>query len=113
VVAETNTSDQVVLCTCPDRAVAEELGESVVAARLAACVNVIDGVTSIYEWNGNIHKDGEVLLLIKSRADRFDALCAAILARHPYELPEILAVPVATGLTPYLRWIDACLTPSQ
>lgn len=111
--AENDSRYQVVLCTCPDRAVAEKLGEAVVAARLAACVNVIDGVTSIYEWNGKIHKDGEVLLLIKSRADRFDALRAAIVKRHPYELPEVIAVAVETGLTPYLRWIDACLTSSQ
>ena len=69
---EADSRYQVVLCTCPDRAVAETLAQSLVAGRLAACVNVIDGVTSIYEWEGNINKDGEVLLLIKSRADRFD-----------------------------------------
>ena len=110
---EAGSHYQLVLCTCPDRAVAEALAEALIASRLAACVNVIDGVTSIYEWDGKINKDGEVLLLIKSRADRFDTLRSAIVKRHPYELPEVIAVAVETGLTSYFRWIDACLTPSQ
>lgn len=91
----------------------ERLGEALVSARLAACVNVVDGVTSIYAWEGNINKDGEVLLLIKSRADRFDTLRAEIVKHHPYELPEIIAVAVESGLPAYLRWIDECLTPPQ
>ena len=76
-------------------------------------MSVLDGVTSIYEWEGNIVKDGEVLLLIKTRADRFDALKAEIVKHHPYELPEIIAVAVDTGLPAYLRWIDECLKPPQ
>jgi periplasmic divalent cation tolerance protein len=109
-VEEAESRYQLVLCTCPDRAVAEDIAADVVRARLAACVNVIDGITSIYEWQGKINKDGEVLLLIKSRSDRFDALRSAIVKGHPYELPEVVAVAIDTGLTSYLRWIDTCVT---
>ena len=110
--AAPQTRYQIVLCTCPDRAVALELAGALVRGRLAACVNVIDRVTSVYEWEGNIQTDGEVLLVIKSRADRFDALHDAIVTGHPYELPEIIAVAVNSGSQGYLEWIDQCLTPS-
>jgi len=99
-----------VLCTCPDRAVGEAIAEALVQARLAACVNVVEGLTSVYEWEGRIEKDAEALLLIKTRSDRFAELEQAIGELHPYELPEIVAVALHTGLVPYLRWIDDCLT---
>ena len=97
------------LCTCPDRACAESLAASLVDARLAACVNVLEGLTSFYEWEGRVHKDQEVLLLIKTRGDRFDDLKDEICRLHPYELPEVVAVALHAGLDPYLRWIDECL----
>jgi periplasmic divalent cation tolerance protein len=82
-----------------------------VEARLAACVSIVPGVNSVYLWRGAVESAAEHLLLVKTRADRYDALEAAIRARHPYELPEVLAVPVRGGLEAYLGWIDASTTP--
>jgi periplasmic divalent cation tolerance protein len=95
-----------VLCTCPDEAVADRIASAVVEERLAACVNCLPGVTSTYRWQGKIHRDGEVLLLIKTTRERFDALREHIIALHPYELPEVIAVDIALGHAPYLAWID-------
>ena len=91
---------------------AEDIAGVLVRARLAACVNVVQGLTSVYEWEGSIHKDAEALLIIKTRSDRFEALRDEIVRRHPYELPEVLAVAVDAGLQPYLHWIDECLNPA-
>ena len=96
-----------VLTTLPDRGAADALGRSLVESRLAACVSVGAPVQSIYHWRGSIETSPEVPLSIKTRADLFDAVAAAIRAAHPYELPEILAVPVCDGTTDYLAWIDA------
>lgn len=97
------------LCTCPDRAGAESIADALVRARLAACVNVLEGLTSFYAWEGRVHRDTESLLVIKTRGDRFDDLKNEILRLHPYELPEVVAVALHAGLDPYLRWIDECL----
>ena len=96
-----------VLTTLPDRVAADALGRSLVEARLAACVSVGAPVQSIYHWRGSIETSSEAPLTIKTRADLFDAVAAAIRAAHPYELPEILAVPVCDGTADYLAWIDA------
>lgn len=96
-----------VLCTCPDEACAARLAQTLVAERLAACVNRIPGITSTYRWKGEIHDDGEVLLLIKSTRECFEVLRARIVALHPYELPEAIAVDIASGHAPYLDWIAA------
>lgn len=98
-------SVQLVLCTCPTREVAAGLARSLVEQRLAACVNLLPGVQSVYRWQGGIHTDEEVLLLIKTHALRLEALKAHVLAQHPYELPEILVVQVDSGLDRYLQWI--------
>lgn len=97
----------VVFCTCPDAASAARIAQALVGERLAACVNRIPGVESTYRWKGEIHNDGEVLLLIKSTRERFEALRARIVALHPYELPEVIAVDIGLGHTPYLGWIAA------
>ena len=102
----TDASYLLVLNTCPDEAVAEKIAENLVSQRLAACVNILPKIRSIYAWKGNIEHDNEVLLLIKTREDQFQALQQAILQLHPYELPEIVAVSLETGLADYLRWID-------
>ena len=102
----------IVYCTCPDRSAAEKLARELVASRLAACVNILPGVESFYRWQGNIEHDNEILLLIKSDAAHFDALKDTISRLHPYEVPEILAVPVEAGHQPYLEWIDQCLEDS-
>jgi len=95
----------VVFCTCPDEAAAERIGSALVADRLAACVSRMPGVVSTYRWEGKVRRDDEVLLLIKTTSERFDALREHIAALHPHELPEIVAVEIARGLPAYLDWI--------
>ena len=97
----------VVLCTCPTQACAEQIARCVVEARLAACVNVVPGLRSYYEWQGKIEVSGEFLLVIKSRVALFEALQNMITSQHPYELPEVIAVPISTGFPPYLAWLSA------
>ncbi|WP_297527733.1 divalent-cation tolerance protein CutA [Thiohalobacter sp.] len=99
-------SHRIVFCTVPDTEVGSRLAEALVEEGLAACVNLLPGLTSIYRWEGKLHKDGEALLLIKTRADRFGQLAARIRQLHPYELPEIVAVPLNEGPPEYLDWID-------
>lgn len=93
-----------VLVTCPTDQ-AENLAAALVEARVAACVNVIPALQSIYRWQGAVQRDREALLLAKTTRDRFDAFKAAVLARHPYDLPEIVAVGVDHGHAPYLAWV--------
>jgi periplasmic divalent cation tolerance protein len=101
-----NPSDVlVVYCTVPDASAADAVAGAVVGARLAACVNVVPGLTSIYRWKGKIERDSELLLLMKTTAGRLDALTAAVKAAHPYDVPEVLAVPAAGGSADYLRWV--------
>jgi periplasmic divalent cation tolerance protein len=96
-----------VFCTCPDESVAERIATALVEERLAACVNRLAGVVSTYRWKGAVQRDSECLLLIKTTIERFAALRERIVALHPYELPEVIAVDIARGLTPYLDWIAA------
>jgi len=97
-----------VFCTCPDAPAADRIADSLVREGLAACVNQIPGLTSVYRWEGRIERDAETLLLIKTTDARFDALSARVRELHPYDLPEIVAVPVALGLPEYLEWVCAC-----
>jgi len=101
-----NTNRLIVFCTCPDRETALRLAETLVERELAACVNVVPGLTSVYRWQGRRETAEESLLLIKTRTDAYPALEEAIRALHPYELPEIIAVPIERGLATYLAWID-------
>jgi len=89
----------------PDRAAALKLARELVEQRLAACVNVLAECTSVYRWKGEVEEATEVPLLIKTRAQRYDEVEEAIRRFHPYELPEIVAVPVTRGLDEYLDWI--------
>lgn len=100
-----------VLCTCPDEASAVRIADALVGERLAACVNRIPGVASTYRWKGEIQRDIENLLVIKTTRERFDTLRERILALHPYELPEVIAVDIASGHAPYLDWIAAQSSP--
>lgn len=95
----------VVTCSCPDRPTALTLARDLVERRLAACAQVLPGVDSVYRWRGRVEEAGESLLLIKTDADRLPALTRAIVERHPYELPEIIALQAAGGLDPYLQWL--------
>ena len=94
-----------VLTNLPDRPAAEALAEELVAARLAACVNILAPCRSVYRWQGAIESAAEVPLLIKTSEERFPALAAAIRRRHPYELPEVIALPIVDGLPEYLAWV--------
>ena len=102
-----NNPALVVYCTCPDSATAERIAETVVGEQLAACVNIAPGLTSIYRWQGQVQRDAELLLIIKTRSARYPALEARIRELHPYEIPEIIALPVQAGLAAYLHWITA------
>jgi periplasmic divalent cation tolerance protein len=97
----------VVLTNLPDRASALKLAGVLIDQRLAACVNVLAECTSVYRWQDKVEKASEVPLLIKTTATTYPRLEAAIRASHPYELPEIIGVPVVAGLAPYLDWIAA------
>lgn len=94
-----------VLTTLPEREAALKLARALVDKRLAACVNILSGCTSVYRWQDNVEHAEEVPLLIKTRAGRYAELEAAIRSLHPYELPEIIAVPVVQGLADYLGWV--------
>jgi periplasmic divalent cation tolerance protein len=97
-----------VMTTLPDQASAEALGERLVAQHLAACVTIGGPVTSVYRWQGELQRDTERVVTIKTRQARFAALHDAIIALHPYELPEVIAVPITAGHPDYLAWIDTC-----
>lgn len=101
-----------VYCTAPDSSVAQAIARSLVEQRVAACVNILPEVRSIYSWQGKIHDDAEVLLLIKTDRNYFQALSDIITRMHPYEVPEIIGVPLEAGYQPYLEWMEACLKES-
>jgi periplasmic divalent cation tolerance protein len=95
----------VVLCTCPDEHTAQRIASALVNERLAACVNVLPGIRSIFRWEGRVESSTEALLVIKSRGDAYPDLEARILELHPYELPEVVAVAITGGAVRYLDWI--------
>lgn len=95
----------VVLSTCPDATTARRLGRGLVEAGLAACVNVVPGLVSIYGWQGRLQEDDECLMIVKTAEARIEALTAWLQTHHPYELPEIVAVPVSDGHADYLNWV--------
>ena len=103
-----STSYQIILCTCPDKNTAENIARLLVKDRLAACVNILPGITSVYTWQKQIETSQEHLLLIKANKTAYQAIAAAIKKQHPYEIPEIIAVPIENGLPEYLHWIDSC-----
>lgn len=96
-----------VLTNLPDHASADSLARSLLEQRLAACVNLLPAVQSLYRWQGAIETAQEVALWIKTSQARYAELEAAIRAAHPYELPEIIALPVVAGLPAYLAWVHA------
>ena len=96
-----------VFTNLPDRAAAERLADALIEKRVAACVNILAPCRSVYRWKNDIQHDEEHPVLIKTTAEHYPALEAAIRAGHPYELPEIIAVPVERGLPAYLDWLTA------
>jgi periplasmic divalent cation tolerance protein len=102
---------RVALSTAPDADTAARIARALVEERLAACVNLVPAVRSIYRWQGRIEDEAEVLLVIKTRSERVEALAERLRALHPYELPELVALPVTAGLAPYLDWVAAEAAP--
>jgi periplasmic divalent cation tolerance protein len=102
---------QAVLMTAPSAEVATNIARALVDEGLAACVNIVPGVRSIYRWQGETCDDAEVLCVIKTRAERFEALRARVVALHPYEVAEVIALPIDAGNAPYLAWIDSLCRP--
>lgn len=96
---------RVVLITAPDAEVGAELARALVAERLAACVNLVPGVRSIYRWEGAVEDAEEVLLLVKTSAERCEALASRVKDLHPYALPEVLTLPAVGGSAAYLDWV--------
>ena len=96
-----------VLTNLPDRASAERLADALIGQRLAACANILAPCRSVYRWKDAVQHDEEHPMLIKTTAERYPALEQALRAGHPYELPEIIAVPVERGLPAYLDWVAA------
>ena len=92
--------------SCPDNDSAIKLARRIIENKVAACVNVLPEVTSIYEWKGEVKQDSEILLLIKTSKSRYLDLQAIICDLHPYELPEVIAVPISEGLPDFLSWIN-------
>ena len=101
---------RIVFCTCPDPESAEALARRLVEAAQAACVNIVPGLRSVYLWKGTLETETEQLLIIKTRVDAYAALEKTIRAHHPYEVPEVISVPVDAGLPAYLAWIDSSLS---
>ncbi|MFM8330180.1 MAG: divalent-cation tolerance protein CutA [Candidatus Methylumidiphilus sp.] len=99
-----------VLCACPAGDAAQSLAEILVRERLAACVNILPGVLSVYVWQGALEHSPESLLLMKTRRDAYPQLETRLRALHPYELPEIVAIDIDHGLPEYLNWISQCLS---
>jgi periplasmic divalent cation tolerance protein len=95
-----------VLSTAPSKSEAESIASAVVSAGLAACVNIVPGVTSIYRWKGAVERQSEQILLIKTRAEAFEDLRRAIVSSHSYEVPEVVACRIVSGHKPYLSWLD-------
>jgi periplasmic divalent cation tolerance protein len=95
----------VIYSTAPDAEKAAEIAKTLVEEHLAACVNIVPGLRSIYRWEGKIADDAEVLCIIKTARDRFDQVAARIKALHPYSVPEVIALPIAKGFEPYLEWV--------
>jgi len=101
----------VVLSTVARSEDAERIARQLVERRLAACVNVVPGLVSIYRWQERVERDEELLLVIKTRAERLEALRETIAELHPYEVPEVLALQILAGHPPYLAWLDAAVEP--
>lgn len=107
------TAPRLLLCTCPDDACAARVARALVEARLAACVSRVPGLVSTYRWEGAVHEDGEVLLLIKTTAAAIAPLQARLLALHPYRVPELVALDITGGLPAYLDWLAAGVAVSE
>ena len=99
----------VVFVTCPNRRHARRLAEALIRQRLAACVNILPNVQSLFWWHGRVDRAQETLLMIKTTTRRFEALRRCVCTLHPYDVPEVIAIPIQKAHQPYLRWIHTSL----
>ena len=102
---------RVVLVTTPDVETARRIARTLVEERHAACGNIVPALTSIFRWQGAVQEEAEALLVLKTSADRLSGLSGRVSELHPYEVPEVLALPIDQGNQPYLDWLGACLAP--
>jgi periplasmic divalent cation tolerance protein len=100
---------QIVLTTCGDRETAERIAQQLVEQRLAACVNIVSGVQSVYRWQGAVQSEPEVLLLIKTKGPLIQQVQSTIASLHSYEIPEFLVLPISGGSAAYMGWLAASL----
>ena len=103
----------IVFNTCDSTEVASSIAEILVSKKLAACVNIVNGIKSVYQWQGKIEHGEEILLIIKTRQSLFPQLERVIQERHNYELPEIIAVPICSGEKKYLNWIQSATLATE
>jgi periplasmic divalent cation tolerance protein len=100
----------VVLSTVPSESVGRDIARNLLTGGLAACVNIVPGVVSIYEWDGRMEESSEAILVIKTTTDKVDALIGSMAKLHPYDVPEIIALPVQNGYKPYIDWIKSVVS---
>ncbi|NLG63418.1 MAG: divalent-cation tolerance protein CutA, partial [Candidatus Cloacimonetes bacterium] len=96
--------------TAPDMTTAERLGERLVEERLAACANIVPGIVSIYRWDDRVQRDEEVLIVLKTEQERVEALRERVVTLHPYDVPEVVVLPITGGHVPYLEWLTRSTT---
>jgi periplasmic divalent cation tolerance protein len=97
------------MTNCPDEACAQRIADRLVAEHASACVNIMPGIRSVYEWRGRMEHASEVMLFIKTTGERYRDVESTIRAEHPYELPEVVAVPLVRGLRAYFDWVRQCV----
>lgn len=100
-----DTGYEVVLVTAPDESVAQTIAHALVEESLAACVNIVRGMRSIYRWQGKVEDEPEVLMIIKTRQELFEQIVSRVKALHPYSVPECIALPIVAGSEAYLGWL--------
>jgi periplasmic divalent cation tolerance protein len=108
-------SDDALVCllSCPNDAVAGEVARTLVIEHLAACVNILPGVRSLYRWHDGIADEVEVLCLVKTTRERFEKLRARVVSLHPYDVPEVIGLPIAIAHEPYLTWLRESVIPIE
>lgn len=99
----------VIFITCPDKKEADKIAGRLISEKLAACVNIVPKIESVFRWQGKVDRAGEVLLIIKSKRAKFPAIIKLAKSLHSYEVPEIISLPIIDGYKPYLRWLNDSL----
>jgi periplasmic divalent cation tolerance protein len=110
---ETNSEYQLLLTTCPNMEVAQQLAKNLVTNHLAACINIVPNLYSVYEWENEIVTDNEVLLLIKTRQDCYTTIQQTLLQQHPYQVPELIAFSIKNGSPHYLSWLNQVVSQAH